>query len=981
MSGERVAAAVFAAILSLTLAAAAEPSADEQATSFDAVSEDVVVAPDCSFTATIHTEIHAVNEAGAMQASRVSVLYDSETQQLEVVEAHTLKRDGSKIPVDLTAIYEQLPSDNMLAVTSFRAKVILFPQFSAGDTAVYTVQFRNPRAMFAGAFQYGKVFPRNVVFKDARVSITAPKSLSLRVETHDLSFAKEDKADTVVYTWRLAAAADKAMAPALVSPLDRERRFFVSSFKDYGDLGRAYAVQSAPQSAVTPKVQALADQITAGAAVKREQARLIYEWVVSHIRYVAVILGRGSFVPHDADAVIAKGYGDCKDHDVLLQALLKAKGIDAESVLINGENAYTLSEAPTFVQLNHVITYVPEFDVYLDASLSVVPFGVLPLQEYGKPAVRATPKAAGLVQIPLVKPGAAAIHTETIQKIDASGTLSGTTVTTATGPYAIDLRLIGLGVQALGPEKAAELQMTSRGFKEPHGKLVADSLATLGTSYTIRGEFTAKGWESVLNGDGTIMPGGLRLLVMTGNAIMGPLYGDDDTSTEPTICISAKADEDVSLELPAGYAFRMVPEDLRISTPNLTFTTHWTLTGTTMKVRREFTSKIDTPLCAGAVRKQTADALKRIAHSYDDTVDAIRSVEHYSQDLSQNPKDAKTLVGRGVAYEEAGEHEKAIADFDAALAIKPNDAWALFQRAYSYAQLGKSDQAIEDYTKAIAIDGKNAIALGNRGRLYKDQGKYDLAIADFDKALALKPDDSELFGVRGYAYRRTGQYDHAVADLTKAISLKPDNALAHYNLAAVYYSKHQYEPALDEYGKAIALDPNYYYSYWDRAGIYQIYRKFDLALKDLDKALELEPKVVDLWVARADMHISLGHSDAASADAAKALAVDPQSAAALQVRGNIRLSNHQFALAVEDFTTVIAKDPNGIGGYTNRAIAYQFLKDFKRALADVDKAIAIAPNGAMLYFVRAQIKHAMGDHVGGNQDSAKALKLDPKLGK
>ena len=121
--------------------------------------------------------------------------------------------------------------------------------------------------------------------------------------------------------------------------------------------------------------------------------------MVAHTRYVAIELGRGSFVPHDADTVIAKGYGDCKDHDVLLQALLKAKGIDAESILINATNAYSLSEAPSFAQLDHVITYLPEFAVYLDASTPVAPFDVLPLQEYGKPAVRASRKTAGLERL------------------------------------------------------------------------------------------------------------------------------------------------------------------------------------------------------------------------------------------------------------------------------------------------------------------------------------------------------------------------------------------------------------------------------------------------------------------------------------------------------------------------------------------------------------------------------------------------------
>jgi tetratricopeptide (TPR) repeat protein/transglutaminase-like putative cysteine protease len=843
MAFGRVAAACFAVFLGFGIAArAADTPSDVQATSLEALSEDVEVLADGSYVDTAHSEYRAVNEAGAMQASRISVFYDSETQQVEIVEAHTLKRDGTKIPVDVSTIYEQLPSDNVLAVTSFRVKVLLFPQFSAGDTAVYTVRTRSPKPNFPGAFQFGKFFPRAIAFKNARMTITAPKTMALRIETHNVAFSKEERADTIVYTWRMTAPAEKISTPALVSPLDREPRFFVSSFKSYAELGRAYATQSEPEAAVTPKIQALANQITASASGRRDQAKLIYEWVVEHIRYVAIELGRGSFVPHDADTVIAKGYGDCKDHDVLLHALLKAKDIAAESVLINSSNAYTLTEAPSFAQLDHVITFLPEFALYLDSSVQTGTFGVLPLAEYGKPAVRASLKSAGVVTIPMPKPGVATIHQTTVQKIDADGTLSGTTTTTATGPYAMELRMIGLIVQSVGAEKAGQLQMAARGFKDGTGKLIGDPLTTGSDTYKIRGEFTAKGWKSVLDGDGTIMPGGLRVMAQTGDTIMGPFYSDADSEGEATICTVAKADEDVSLEVPAGYSFRAVPKDASIVTPNLSFSAHWTLSGTKMNVHREFSSTIDTPVCSGPVRKKTAEALKQIMQTYDENLQIIRSVEEYSKSLAQAPGDATTLIGRGIAYETAGDHQKAIADFDAALALKPNDSWALVNRAFSYDNMGQRDRAAEDYTKVVALDATNATAFGNRGIIYLDQGKTALAIADFDKALSLDPDNERYVVKRGSALMTTGQYARAIEDMTTIITKHPDQA----------------------------------WIYALRASTYMVMKNFKRALADADKAIALSPDTASHYMMRSFIRRSLGDEVGANHDTAKALKLDPK---------------------------------------------------------------------------------------------------------
>ena len=45
-------------------------------------------------------------------------------------------------------------------------------------------------------------------------------------------------------------------------------------------------------------------------------------------------------MPRNADAILSSGYGDCKDKTTSLSALLAAKGIDSNPVLINNQNAY-----------------------------------------------------------------------------------------------------------------------------------------------------------------------------------------------------------------------------------------------------------------------------------------------------------------------------------------------------------------------------------------------------------------------------------------------------------------------------------------------------------------------------------------------------------------------------------------------------------------------------------------------------------------
>jgi hypothetical protein len=122
--------------------------------------------------------------------------------------------------------------------------------------------------------------------------------------------------------------------------------------------------------------------------------------VTRNIRYVAIYLGDGGIIPHDANSIIRNRYGDCKDHNALLIALLSAKGINATSALINSGSAFVVPKLPVIGPFNHVITYIPAWDLYLDSTAEMAPFGVLPNGEVDKPTlltklgkVGRTPKA------------------------------------------------------------------------------------------------------------------------------------------------------------------------------------------------------------------------------------------------------------------------------------------------------------------------------------------------------------------------------------------------------------------------------------------------------------------------------------------------------------------------------------------------------------------------------------------------------------
>jgi transglutaminase-like putative cysteine protease len=162
----------------------------------------------------------------------------------------------------------------------------------------------------------------------------------------------------------------RPVEPGAVSPLDSESAVSVSTFRPYEELGLAYGKVAGPKATVTPEIAALADDITRNIDGHRAQAAAIDAWVKKNIqlrRDLAVGRAPGS-ARRCGDP--AQQVRDCKDRATLMAALLAAKGIDSEAVLINLGNAYTLPEPPTMVAINHAMLYLPEFDLYDDPTMT-----------------------------------------------------------------------------------------------------------------------------------------------------------------------------------------------------------------------------------------------------------------------------------------------------------------------------------------------------------------------------------------------------------------------------------------------------------------------------------------------------------------------------------------------------------------------------------------------------------------------------------
>ncbi len=550
--------------------------------------------------------------AALQQVAQQQIEYVEGMQSLDIVSAFTEKADGTRVPVDLATVITRDAATGLGAVFLRDLKIVtvIFPDVAVGDTLVLTTRKTIHSDTFAGHFEQMIPLNRDVSRADSTVRVVAPSNLPLKVGVqgedvqHTVTVEDTETRHLITYRGRPAAPAEDRMT----SRLDRDPSIFVSTFADYEELARSYWSATRSAIEVTPEIVQLAAEITRGIDDKRAQARAISEWVKTNVRYVFVVLGATRIVPHSADVVLKNRYGDCKDHAVLMSALLAAKGIVAEHVLINGQNAYTLPEPATMGHLNHVMLYLPEFGIYDDPTVRFASFGVLAGEEYDKPVVHVSDARAYRARTPAMKPEDHVSIRRTRLSVAADGTVSGETEQSGTGLFALNVRAISASLQANGLERSAE-EYLRRANTPGKGSFEISSLTDLANSYSTRARFTYDDRMPVKPPANYAIPTGLGIQARPGDYVLGPLL---PTRKLPFTCLAGTQVEEIEIAFADGLPLPQKIDGRRIETRSFVYTADYRLENRSLRVRRELVSRVSGQVCATEVEAEIAQPLRDV---------------------------------------------------------------------------------------------------------------------------------------------------------------------------------------------------------------------------------------------------------------------------------------------------------------------------------------------------------------------------------
>lgn len=550
------------------------------------------------------------SEQGAKGASQMPIPYSESLQSLEIAEAYTLKADGTRIDVAKDKIFTQAAPIAISAPTfnDIKYKIIVFPEPERGGKLYFRAVVKQIKPFFPNHFSAMEVLPTMIALESFTIRLTAPNGYALKTDSRDVEGGKlEDKDGRARWEWKYASKTARKIEPFEVVMSDFGPFVAVSSFADWADLAKAYRARAASKVAVTPQIQALADDITKGITEPRLQVEAIHHWAARNVRYVAVFLGLGGFVPREASEILATKYGDCKDHTVILEALLKAKGIDSSPVLIHSEASFVLPKVAAVGAFNHAITYVPSLDLYLDGTASFNRFPTLPNTGAGKPVLIVN--TGKLSTTPRAGPKVDKLHTYQKLNVKMDGSLSGKAFVTATGLWESRLRQQIAAVPAGESEKFVASML---GAEQKGGGVSMNSDANdLGRPLTFSANFQIKDAVTLDSPGAFRIPRGFQYASI--QSAMATTDIDTAARKTPFKCVSDTRIEELEIQLPDSVKVAALPKNVSHKTTTISFEATYKQEGQKIFVNRTLVRERDAEFCAPSMWNEGVQAQAVVA--------------------------------------------------------------------------------------------------------------------------------------------------------------------------------------------------------------------------------------------------------------------------------------------------------------------------------------------------------------------------------
>lgn len=682
----------------------------------------------------------------------------------------------------------------------------------------------------------------------------------------------------------------------LIAPKGAPSRFSfgrvaeATSFNSWADVAELMAPLYTKAAVVPPSgsLRAEVDKIKSARGSQLAKAQMALELVQGRVRYVALSMGQGNYVPATAEETWARRYGDCKAKTALLLAILHELAIEAAPAAVHSVIGDALPDRlPMVGAFDHVLVQarIGGKSYWLDGTRT----GDGGLERIPVPGFRwALPLIARGQLVALAPPPLSEPASETSIDIDATAG-----VRTA-APVKIDIVFRGDEARAinmlLSSASGGQRDQLLREYWKERYDFVEPATTGFRFDQSKSELHLSMAGEAKLDWSGGYFSVPHSSLTNEPDFDRGPGPARDAPFA---IAYPNYWKAQTTVRLPPGFLRGQQPKmpDIQETLARVEYSRSVRAAGDS--VTMVATGRALAPELPYAEAKAAEPRLKalseedvslRLPAGYRPTEKDLAAV------MAEKPGSARAFIDRGVMLLDEGKHDQAIADFTEALAIAPGDAWALANRGITRAWKDDVAAAERDLASAEAIDPDNPVAARARGLLAERRGDFPAAVEAYSRALERHPRNPFSLMRRATAHHAMGEETKALADSEAALKAgdngpdlrllraniffaagnrgaaareaellmeqNPDSDFATVAAGRIFARLGMTEQAMKAFQAALAIKPQAYI-YVNRAQSRPLSDSSG-RLQDLDLALKLEPNHPEALAEKAEQLVSIG---------------------------------------------------------------------------------------------------------------------------
>jgi hypothetical protein len=314
---------------------------------------------------TMRTVLEVVTPEGLQRTGGFDVVYRPDCERV-VIHHVRVHRNGQVREAGRPEAFEIMRREVDLERASYDGRLtahMVISDLRVGDVVDTAYSITGDPPTLRGRFSILQPLQWSVPAAESRVIVHAPAERRLVAKTYGApaEHAEQTTAGVTERTWRTRntpAWRDEDDAPSWWIGHSAVLVTDDVSWAEVADLFRP-AYDCAIAAGLPPELEAAAERIEAASPDPQDRIPAALRLVQAELRYHAVSIGDGGFVPRSCDRVWSGRFGDCKDASVLLTSLLRRLGADAVPTLVHTSDGWRRHDDPPHpLAFNHCIVRV-----------------------------------------------------------------------------------------------------------------------------------------------------------------------------------------------------------------------------------------------------------------------------------------------------------------------------------------------------------------------------------------------------------------------------------------------------------------------------------------------------------------------------------------------------------------------------------------------------------------------------------------------